>query len=124
MANPSIGGVEVVAFAFPIEGQKALNRSISAAWDNSRKGIEYGSPDSIISIHLRLIDATVKDNIYAALIAATNFIVAIVPPSTLNYGNGAGVSVNAQWIDDSWHEWKDTSASNTWNVDLNFIYIS
>ena len=120
----SIAGVTVEAFSFPNEDQVALNRSIGGAWDNSRKGIEYSDPTRTIAIHLMLIDATVKDNLYAALIAAANFIVAIVPPSNVNYGNGAGISVNAQWLDETWRAWQDHPGSGTWNVDLTFIYVS
>jgi len=92
----SIAGVTIEAFSFPNEEQIALNRSVGGAWDNSRKGVEYSAPERTISIHLTLLDVTVKDNLYAALIVAANFIVAIVPPSNVNYGNGLGTSVNAQ----------------------------
>jgi hypothetical protein len=120
----SIAGVTVEAFSFPSEDQAALNRSIGAAWDGSRKGIEYAAPTRQISIHLTLIELTTKDNLYAALIAATDYIVAIVPPTNINYGNGAGTSVNAQWLDDTWRAWQDAPGTGTWNVDLTFIYVS
>ena len=121
----SIAGITIIEFSYPNEDQVSLNGSIGGAWDGSRKGIEYGDPTRKIPIHLRLLDATVKDNLYAALRAAANFIVAVVPPSGVNYGNGAGTSVNAQWqIDDGWNAWQDQPGSGTWNVDLLFLYVS
>lgn len=114
----SIAGVTVPTFSLPENDTRKQNVTLGKATDGSFKFYKFRSSDRMITITVSAMTGTVKDALIAALEGDADYNVAIVPPSWVDLGAGAGTSINAQWIDPQFDARK--SSHEFWTVTLNF----
>ena len=112
---------QTVTFALPENDTRAQNVSVGQAADGSFKFYKFRASDRIISIPLRGLTTSLKDSLASALEADADYTVAIAPDSHVDLGGGAGVSINAKWIDKQFNAIKERH--NFWSVTLNFVRV-
>ena len=117
----TIYGISGLTFSFPEERRRVFVGARDRASDGTYKTIETRNRDKQIVIYLKLLTQATLDSLQTALEGATNGQGAITPDANINLGNGAGVAVNAQWLD---AEFAATRNSPYWDLALNFMYLS
>ena len=93
----TIFGVDIGTFVFPDGQSRPQNISVGRATDGSWQFKKFRASDRDLVIAVKLSTAA-KNTLLDALEADANYQGAIVPPSNIDLGGGAGVSVNVQWL--------------------------
>ena len=117
----TIAGVEVGGFALPENDSRQQNVSIGQAADATFQFRKFRTSDRLITIILKRKSTTIKDNLGTALEADADYNVSIDPDSPVDLGGGAGVAINAQWVDKQFNAVKVTH--DAWDITLNFVRI-
>jgi hypothetical protein len=119
----TIYGVTGLTFAVAHEVQSEFQGTIGRAHDGSFKVLEFASPSKPIVIYLRHLEESKMSQLKSALETAVKRQGSITPDATIDLGNGAGVTVNVQWVDRVFRATR-RAGMTTYDVDLNFVYIS
>ena len=116
----TIAGV-TITFGLPENDTRIQNVSIGQAWDGSWKTVKYRTSDRKITIPLRGLTTTLKNQLVTALESDVDRVVAIAPDSHVDLGAGGGVSINAIWTDLEFNATK--TIHDAWNIELNFTRV-
>lgn len=114
----TIAGQEVGAMALPEEDGRRLNRSVGITASGSVKIKKFRDEDRDILIVLKAKTTSVKDALFTAMAAAQTTTMSVDPDAHVDLGGGAGVAVNAYWIDDAYNATKDSH--DAWTITLRF----
>ena len=121
MAVPTIAGVETGPWAYPLPDERERHVSIGQATDGSYKQLSLGPTNRVITITLKGKGSVMMASLGDALDADADGVASLAPETHIDLGGGAGVAVNAQWLDGKFVATPDNYES--WSTVLHFVRI-
>lgn len=119
---PHISTVSTGAWGLPEDDTRRQNVSIGQAASGAVKFYKFRASDRTFTIILKSKTGTIKDALATALEGDADYTVLVHPDTHVDVGGGAGVEVNAKWIDPVFRAVKVNHEA--WDITLNFLYIS
>ena len=118
---PTIAGVETGAWSIHNPDNRQQNKSIGQSASGTVKHIKFRASDRMLTITLSKKSTTIKNSLITALEADADGNVELHPADHVDCGGGAGVAVNAQWMDKAFNA--VPVKFDAWDIVLNFLVI-